>query len=148
MKYTEEISNKLNELLEKNYDAEAGYKSAAENVESTNLKSFFQERAQDRYSFGQDLKAEIKSYGKEPDKGTSWKGDAHRTWMNLKSTFSSNNEKAILEEAIKGEKAALKEYNKIIDEEVLEPSTQKVLEKHRDNVFNALENIKAKEKVN
>lgn len=32
MKYTEEVANKLNELLEKNYDAEAGYKLAKDNV--------------------------------------------------------------------------------------------------------------------
>ena len=51
MKYTEEMSNKLNELLEKNYDAEKGYKKAAEIVDSPKLKSFFEEQAQNRYDF-------------------------------------------------------------------------------------------------
>ena len=45
MKYSEKISNKLNEFLEKNYDAEKGYLNAANNVESKKLKIFFKKRA-------------------------------------------------------------------------------------------------------
>tara|TARA_B000000441_G_C21460572_1_gene187209 strand:+ start:419 stop:568 length:150 start_codon:yes stop_codon:yes gene_type:complete len=41
MKYSEEVAEKLNELLEKNYDAEKGYKFAAEHIKSENLKAFF-----------------------------------------------------------------------------------------------------------
>ena len=74
MKYTEQVSNKLNELLKKNYDAEAGYKQAAENVKNSQLKSYFENRAKDRYDFGHQLKNEIKSFGQEPDKGTSISG--------------------------------------------------------------------------
>ena len=38
--YTETIGNKLNELLEKNYDAEKGFKKASENAEHAGLKSY------------------------------------------------------------------------------------------------------------
>ena len=48
MKYSEKISKSLNELLEKNYDAEKGYINAAENVDSTDLKVFFKNRANER----------------------------------------------------------------------------------------------------
>lgn len=40
MSYSENVSKKLNELLEKNYDAEKGYKLAAEKVNNQRLKSF------------------------------------------------------------------------------------------------------------
>ncbi|MEH6408308.1 MAG: PA2169 family four-helix-bundle protein, partial [Leeuwenhoekiella sp.] len=75
MSYSEKIADKLNELLEKNYDAEAGYKNAAEKVHSTSLKGYFTSRAQDRYNFGHELKEEIRSFGKDPKKGTSVAGD-------------------------------------------------------------------------
>ncbi|MGA8853430.1 MAG: PA2169 family four-helix-bundle protein, partial [Christiangramia sp.] len=75
MSYSKEISKKLNELLEKNYDAEKGYKLAAEKVKNQQLKSFFSKRAQERYDFGHELKSEIKNFGEDPDKGTSVKGD-------------------------------------------------------------------------
>ncbi len=147
MNYTDKIGNKLNELLEKNYDAEAGYKLAKDKVDSNALKDFFDRQQQERYNFGHELKAEMKSFGQEPDKGTSVKGDLHRTWMNIKSTFSSDNEEAILEEAIRGEKAAVEEYNEIINDTTLPPSTRNILTKHRDSIQSSLSRVDAMEEV-
>ena len=147
MKYTEQVSNKLNELLKKNYDAEAGYKQAAENVKNSQLKSYFENRAKDRYDFGHQLKNEIKSFGQEPDKGTSISGDAHRFWMNIKSKFVANDEEAMLEEAIRGEKAFVENYNEIINETNLPPSTSSVLKTQKDNVESALKDVKSLEIV-
>lgn len=147
MKYTEEMSNKLNELLEKNYDAEKGYKKAAENVENTKLKQFFNEQSEQRNSFGHELKSEIKNYGEDPDKGGSTKGALHRTWMDIESAFSSNNEETILEEVQRGEKAAIEEYNEVINDTTLPPTTQQILTKHRDNIQNAWQSAKNFENV-
>ena len=147
MSYTKEVSNKLNNLLEKNYDAEAGYKTAKENVKSTRLKDFFASQAQERYNFGHELKSEIKSFGQEPDKGTSLTGDAHRTWMNIKSTFSADNEESVLEEAIRGEKAAVEDYNEVINDNTLPASTRNVLTKHRDNIQTALNKVERMENI-
>ncbi|AGC76153.1 uncharacterized protein (TIGR02284 family) [Nonlabens dokdonensis] len=147
MNYTKEVSQKLNDLLTKNYDAEAGYKLAKEQVDSTRLQNFFDRQVQERYNFGHELKEEIRSYGEEVDKGTSLKGDAHRTWMNLKSTFTSDNEEAILEEAIRGEKTAVEEYNKVISETTLPPSTKSILTKHRDEILNSLTRVIAMEEI-
>ena len=72
MSYTEEMGKKLNELLEKNYDAEAGYKNAAEKVANPALKNYLLSRAQDRYDFGHELKEELRQMGQEPDKGCGW----------------------------------------------------------------------------
>ena len=138
MSYSDKIAEKLNSLLEKNYDAEAGYKKAAEDVKNPTLKTYFQSRAQDRYNFGHEIKEEIRSYGKEPEKGTSLTGDLHRAWMDLKSAFSSDKEEAILEEAIRGEKAAVKDYNEIINDREVPPSTSNLLIKQRNSVEEAL----------
>ena len=142
MKYTEKMSSKLNELLEKNYDAEKGYKKAAEIVENTKLKQFFETQAQNRYDFGHELKTEIRNYGETPDKGTSATGDMHRTWMSIKSTFTSNDEEAILDEVQKGEESALEEYNEIINDTTLPPTTQKILTNQRNSIQDALRSAK------
>jgi len=147
MSYTDEVGKKLNALIEKNYDAEAGYKLAQEEVENPALKKFFEKQQKSRYEFGHDLKAELKSFGQEPDKGTSVAGDLHRAWMNIKSTISSNSAESILEEAIRGEKTAVEEYNEIINETSLPPSTKAVLTKHRDNIQSALKDVSALEKT-
>ncbi|WP_031426627.1 ferritin-like domain-containing protein [Flavimarina sp. Hel_I_48] len=145
MNYSEEIGKKLNTLLEKNYDAEAGYKKAAEDVKNPTLKSYFESRAKDRYDFGHAIKAELSSYGQEPDKGTSIKGDLHRAWMDLKSAFSSDKEEAILEEAIRGEKAAIEDYDEIINDKEVPPSTSELLIKQRNLVQEALTKAQALE---
>lgn len=147
MKFSKEIADKLNDLLTKNYDAEAGYKMAEEKVKKNNLKEYFNMRAKERYDFGHQIKSEIKGYGEAPDKGTSLKADAHRGWMNLKTAFSSNNEESILEETIRGEKAAIEEYDNILKDPNLPPTTEKILTTQRSNIQKALLEVKQFEKM-
>ncbi|QTE22040.1 ferritin-like domain-containing protein [Polaribacter cellanae] len=145
MKYTEKISNKLNELLEKNYDAEKGYLNSAENVDSSKLKIFFKNRASERSIFAKELRTEILSYGQIPEDDGSFKGTMHRNWMSLKSLFSSNDEEAILEEALRGEKASLDEYDEMLKEEAFAPSTRKMLENQRQQIQAAINSLKLEE---
>lgn len=142
MKFTEKMTNKLNDLLEKNYDAEKGYKKAAEKVENAKLKQFFNEEAQKRYDFGHELKTEIKNYGETPDKGGSITGTMHRAWIDIETAFSSNSEETILGEVQKGEKAAIEEYNDVIKDSTLPPTTQKILTSQRDTINNAWQSAK------
>lgn len=142
MKYSEEVAKKLNEILEKTYDAEKGFKFAAEKVKNPQLQSFFTERAKERYDFGHELKSEIRNFGETPEKGSSFAGDAHRTWMNLKTSLSSDKSEAVLEEAIRGEKAAIEEYNDVLKDTNLPPSTGNILTKQRDSITASLNKVK------
>jgi len=146
MSYSKEVSNKLNELLEKNYDAEKGYKLAAEKVKRQDLKSFFSQRAQERYDFGHELKSEIRNFGETPDKGSSVAGDMHRSWMNLKASLSSDKDESVLEEAIRGEKSAVEEYEDIMKEKELPASTQNILMKQKNAIVASLNEVKTLEK--
>lgn len=147
MKYSEEISNKLNELLVKNYDAEKGYLNAIENVESDRLKMFFKRRASERSEFAKELRTEILRYGEIPENSGSFKGAVHRNWMSLKSTFSSNNEEAVLEEAIRGEEASLEVYNDLIKERHLPPTIDALLLKHKNAIQAAINTVKVQEEL-
>ena len=89
MKYTVEMSNKLNELLERTYDAEKGFKQAADKVDNKTIKQFFLDSHNQRQNFGKELKAEIMSFGEKPEESGSTKGSIHRSWINFKSVFSS-----------------------------------------------------------
>ncbi len=147
MKYSEKISNKLNELLIKNYDAEKGYRNAIENVDNDRLKMFFKRRASERSEFAKEIKTEIERFGETPRDSGSFKGTVHRNWMDLKSTFTSNDEEAILEEAIKGEKASLEVYNDLIKESNLPPTIDSLLVKHKTAIQSAINTEKMKEKL-
>lgn len=136
MKYTEKISNKMNELLEKNYDAEKGYLNSAENVDSTKLKIFFKNRASKRSQFAKDIKTEILSYGQITEDDGSIKGGMHRNQMSLKSLFGANDEKAILEE-----------YKEILKEDAFAPSTQKRLEEQQQKIQAAINILMVEEEL-
>ncbi|MFD2916629.1 ferritin-like domain-containing protein [Psychroserpens luteus] len=147
MKYSEEISNKLNELLVKNYDAEKGYLNAIDNVNSDKLKMFFKRRASERSEFAKELRTEILQYGQIPEDSGSFKGTMHRNWMSLKSTFTSNNEESILEEAIRGEEASLEDYNELMKERNLPPTIDALLIKHKNAIQSAINTEKVHEEL-
>ena len=140
--YTEKVGEKLNNLLEKTYDAEKGFKKAAENVENKALKSYFNLKAQERYNFGHELKSEIKSFNQSIDKGGSLTGDAHRAWMDIKALFALDDEESMLEEAIRGEKTAIKEYEEVINDTSLPQTTKSILTSQKTKIENGLNSIK------
>lgn len=143
--YTEKVGEKLNDILEKTYDAEKGFKKAAENTENVALKSYFENKAKQRYDFGHALKSEITSFGQKVEKGDSFTSKAHRAWMDVKSMFSSDDAEAMLEEAIRGEKAAIKEYDEVLKDTSLPSSTSSVLRSQKVAIENGLSNIKTLE---
>jgi len=140
--YTETLSTKLNGLLEKTRDAEKGFKKAAENTEHTYLKKYFERKSNERREFGQELNQEIRSFGEEPDNTGSFAGTAHRAWMDVKAVFSGDNAESMLEEAIRGENAALEEYNDVLKEVSLPYSSQTVLLKQKNAIESDLRTIK------
>lgn len=146
--YTDEVGKKLNALLEKNYDGEKGYNKAAENTDHAGLKSFFSRKAQERRTFGHDLKTEIRTFGQEVDKGGSITGAAHRTWMDVKALFSADDAESMLEEAIRGEKAAVEEYDDVLQETSLPSSTKSILISQKNQIQSDLSQVKSLENLN
>ncbi|MCX7550089.1 ferritin-like domain-containing protein [Xanthomarina sp. F2636L] len=145
--YTEEVGNKLNALLEKNYDAEKGYKKAAEHTEHTALKNYFNRKAAERYDFGHQLKSEIRNFGEKPEESGSITGTAHRTWMDVKAIFSADNEESMLEEAIRGEKASVEEYNEVLNETSLPTTTRDLVFNQKNTISQELNTIKRLEDI-
>ncbi len=137
MEFRKEVADKLNQLLEKTYDAEKGYKEAADNVKDAKMKSFLQEQAQQRYNFGHEIKQEIKAFDQEPDKGGSAKGSLHRTWMDVKTAFSGNENETVMKEVQRGEEAALEDYDEILAESTLPGTTKDILRNQRQQIAQA-----------
>ncbi|NJB71086.1 uncharacterized protein (TIGR02284 family) [Saonia flava] len=149
MKYSEKISNKLNDLLEKTYDAENGYRLAKEKVENASVKKFLSDRENERRTFSGELKTEISKYGELPKTEGSLTGNIHRTWMNVKAAVASNKEEKILEEVERGEKASLEEYNEILRDRDFEfpPSTENLLMKQRNAIYASINTAKGYEEI-
>lgn len=140
--YTETVGERLNDILAKTYDAEKGYKKAAENTDNTSLKTFFSRKSQERYDFGHSLKTEIKKFGQEVDKGGSVIGAMHRAWMDTKAFFSADDAESMLEESIRGEKSAVEEYEDVLKDTTLPSSTATLLLQQLNTIKKDLNNIK------
>ena len=143
----EEMGEKLNELLEKSYDAEKGFQKAAEKVKNDRLSDFFRQKTQERQMFIKELREEIAGYGQVPDHGGSATGSMHRAWMDMKTALSGDNEEAVLEESLKGERAALKDYKDITTETDLPPSLSSKLNRQQRHIQNSINNVKMYEQM-
>lgn len=131
----------LNNLITKNYDAEKGYQEAAEKIEHTSLRSYFENQAKNRYDFGHQIKTLISKYGGEPDKGTSITGDLHRTWIAVRDAFTKG-DKAIYDECVRGEEAFSAEYEEMLNDEVLPADVKDMVRKQKDSADKALSSLK------
>ena len=147
MKYEKIVSDKLNELLVKNYDAEKGYINAMQEVDNVEVKKFFRNMAEERSRFARQLRTEILTYGEIPEDSGSLKGMMHRNWMTLKATFSSNNEEIILKEALRGEKASLEEYNELLSNNNFPSRLIELLREQRNAIEAAINSVKLYEEV-
>ncbi len=132
-----EILDQLSRLLTINHDSEKGYQEASENVKDNELKSLFLTQSRQRAEFAQILDREIRTLGGEPDTGTSLAADLHRAWINVKSTFSSDDDKATVQECHRGDQEALNEYNTVLQETDLAASTREILLHQKESIDTA-----------
>lgn len=132
-----EILDQLSRLLTINHDSEKGYQEAAENVKDNELKSMFLAQSRQRAEFAHLLDREIRTLGGEPDSGTSLAADLHRAWINVKSTFSSDDDKATVQECHRGDQEALNEYNAVLQETDLAASTREILLHQKESIDTA-----------
>ena len=134
------IENKLHEVIDKNEDAIKGFQKAAENSKDVSTKSYFSGRVANRKNFLTQLKnaSPELQLGNDEIEGTT-AGAAHRTWMDVKAFFSSDNDESMLEEAVRGDKSAIDEYNEVLAEAHVPARVKEILREQRDSIKNDLE---------
>lgn len=147
----ENISNEnliedLNDIIVKNYDASKGFKNASSNVKQQELKEMFLQCSTQRSKFAGELQQEVRSLGGEPKHETSTLSAMHRAWMDVKSAVSTDETEAILGACTTGEKAAVKEYDDLLDQQIPE-NIRKVVQMQRNVVNDTLQSIKILEEA-
>ncbi|WP_421824470.1 ferritin-like domain-containing protein [Flagellimonas oceanensis] len=142
-----EIESNLNDIVQKNEDAIKGYKKAAENAKETGLQNYFLNKARERRNFLNELKASTPALDIGNDMDGTAKGAMHRTWMDIKAFFSGENDESMLEEAIRGDKAAVEEYNEVLADIHLPINAASVIRKQRNWIVQDMEANKKLEDV-
>lgn len=102
----------LNDLILINNDRIAGYEKAeSETKEIENdLRSTFSNLAEESRRNVLDLQSHVTRLGGEPATGTMLSGKLYRVWMDIRATFTSDNRRAVLENAETVEDAAKNAY--------------------------------------
>jgi len=106
----DDVIDTLNKLIETCKDGEYGFRTSAEHVKSTQLRTLFLDRAGDCQKGASELQAEVARLGGKAETDSSATGTLHRGWVNVKSALTGDNDVAILEECERGEDAALERY--------------------------------------
>ncbi|KAF2329389.1 ferritin-like domain-containing protein [Flavobacterium daemonense] len=140
---TEETVKTLNGLISILEDGKLGYTNAAEHVENLAMKADFLDYARERALFIVELQDEINKLGKSTDtSGGGPLGALHRTWIDIKSSFTGGDTKAIINACVTGEEAAIEKYKAALNENHLEHSQVYIVSKQLNSIQNTLSQIK------
>jgi uncharacterized protein (TIGR02284 family) len=105
-----EIRSTLNDLIETCKDSQQGFHTAAEKLKDPEIHTLFLGFYLQRADFAGVLQAEVTRTGGEPATSGSAVGAIHRGWIGLKTALAADTDHAILDEAERGEDAAVKNY--------------------------------------
>ncbi|MDB4292621.1 PA2169 family four-helix-bundle protein [Maribacter sp.] len=134
------IEDSIKGILEKNEDAIKGFEKAAENAKELGTKAYFSKRVENRTMFLKQMRNSVTelNLGNNEIEGST-AGAVHRTWMDVKAFFSSDNDESMLEEAVRGDKSAVKEYNEVLAETMIPSRVKEIIREQRDSIQNDLE---------
>jgi uncharacterized protein (TIGR02284 family) len=137
----------LNQLLEKNYDAENGYKNALIETKSAQLKSYFTKQAARRSQNANELYKAIRNLNATPVEKGSTTAAIHKTWLDLKTAIIGKNDEDILQECIRADIAAVNEYKKVIDHPEYLFDSRGIIRKQLHSLQKTLNTIKKMEDI-
>lgn len=107
--------DQLNVLVHINKDAEAGFRTAAQNVKNSELETLLTGYAKQHAKFASELQGEIKHLGGDTSDSGTFGGTLHRGWMDLKSAVSGHSAAAMLTSCESGEESAESAYLDAVD---------------------------------
>ena len=121
----DDVIDVLEDLVETCYDGEYGFQACAEQAKREDLKTLFRQRAADCRRGAQELTEQVRALGGEVSEGGSAMGAVERGWVAVRATLSTYEDKAVLEEAERGEDNALARYRKALQKPL--PANVKLL---------------------
>lgn len=138
----DDIISTLNDLIETCKDGEAGFRDCADELRDPQLKSLMQNRAQGCATAARELQDLVRTYGGDPETGSSVSGTLHRRWVEIRSAITGHDEHSVLAECERGEDVALRSYRNALDK-VLPTEVRTVVERQYQGVLRNHDQVKA-----
>ncbi|MCY7306270.1 MAG: PA2169 family four-helix-bundle protein [Rhodoferax sp.] len=137
-----EVVNTLNHLIETCLDGEFGFTACAEQANSAELKSVFQQCATDCTQAALELRGHVLQLGGEPTESGTTAGALQRGWVAVRSTLTGYDDQTMLNECETGEDHALGAYRKAL-KQALPSDVRTVVQRQMDGVQRNHDQIKA-----
>jgi uncharacterized protein (TIGR02284 family) len=144
MERNEKIAETLNDLVEINNDRIVGYERAAKETkeEDADLRSLFNEMADESRNYLSELKQCVRSSGEEPAKDTTKRGKIYRAWMDMKAAITGHSRKAILDSCEYGEDAAQRAYDRALEDDDLTGEARTIVAEQKTKLRSSHDRIK------
>jgi uncharacterized protein (TIGR02284 family) len=124
----------LNTLITTTIDSVTGYEDSATNIENERFREIFRERASERQRVVEDLRAEVRRLGGDPDDSGSFLGKAHQRFEDLKAAVTGRDEKAIINEVERGEDYLKEKFETALNDGSLSGESRQVVEQAYQSV--------------
>jgi uncharacterized protein (TIGR02284 family) len=138
----DDVISTLNDLIETCKDGEQGFRTCAEDIKDTKMKSFFVDRAQRCAEAAAELQQEVRALGGNPETSSSVSGTLHRRWVDIKGLITGKDDEAILNECERGEDVAKRSYANALAKE-LPANIRTIVERQYNGVLRNHDQVKA-----
>ncbi len=118
----------LNGLIATTIDSVDGYRTSAQDVENARFAELFTARASERSSVAEQLRAEVKRLGGNPEDDGTILAAGHRAFVNLKAAVTGRDDKAIVNEVERGEDHIKAKFESALKDDNLSPQSRTLVE--------------------
>lgn len=119
----------LNDLIEVCKDGDYGFESCAKHAASSEIRDLFARRAEDCRLSAEELQNLVRQNGGNAEDSGTALGAVHRGWVAVLGVIAGHSDQRMLEEAERGEDAALARYRMALDHEDLVGLPRTVIER-------------------
>jgi uncharacterized protein (TIGR02284 family) len=126
--HSTEIST-LNTLIATTIDSITGYEDSAQNMDNERFREIFRQRANERQQVVEQLRAEVRRLGGNPEDDGSFLGKAHQRFEDLKAAITGRDEKAIINEVERGEDYLKGKFEAALNSDELTGESRSVVER-------------------
>lgn len=123
----------LNALLVMSRDGEEGFRHAAVHAKTSAIAAVLERRSIDCRTAVVELEVEIERLGGTPADHGSVSGALHRGWTSLKTVFSTQDDKIVLNECVRAEEDALRAFSEALDK-AMPASVRGLLQRELEDV--------------
>ncbi len=138
----DEIST-LNTLIATLIDSVTGYEDSAANLTNSTIQEQFRDSARERQRVVEELRAEVRRLGGNPEDDGSFLGKTHQRFLDLKAAIAGRDEKAVINETERGEDYLKEKFETALNGGTLSGESRAVVERAYQSVRKGHDQVSA-----